>query len=541
MTKGRHVILGSIFLFLVSSPWNGAHGQRLAPPSGQGVVSPPAAYFERLKEQPDFFTLRDGWIHKAGFNSLGAPPLSGTLPVVVALGLFADSPEPHITREQLQTALFDGPTPFGTVSSFYQEVSGGRLTLTGETLPWVRTSVTLAQAVGDSYGLGGTALTGSFLAQALAGVDENFDFGGFDNDGPDGVPNSGDDDGFVDAVAFQFLEVSASCGGPGIWPHRSRLQNWENQTAYLTDDPSSGGGLIQVNDYTIQSAVDCTGGDVQKATTMAHELGHVLGLPDLYDRSQGLLPEERRWVVGCWSLMAAGSWGCGTSNREAWVRPTHPGPWEKDVMGWLGNVEVVGEVLDQEFVLDPVQTSERVLKIPMEMDLPLSLSEYLLIEYRTQEGFDQDLPASGVLVYHVDPKIKTNRPCDTCAQEYMVELLEADGNNTLRMNFLQGGNRGEAGDAWGLVGSGALTNNTYPSTRLTSGASSGVTIYGISIQDGVARIRLSSVELPRARLGRSFLGSSGEGLSADEVQYLDSHGNQNGQYDVGDLRAYLKR
>jgi len=524
--------------FSVTEP---AKAQGIALVSGGTDRPIPPAYYERVRERPDFFRLKDGWIQRTISSSLQGSPLSGTLPVVLVQGLFADSPEPHVTREDLQTALFDGPSEFGTLTEFYHEVSGGRLSVTGEALPWVRTSITLAQAVGDSYGLGGDAMTGAFLFETVAGVDPDFDFSLFDDDGPDGVPNSGDDDGAVDAVAFQFLEVSASCGGPGIWPHRSRLQYWNDGEAFVTNDTRVGGGFIKVNDYTIQSAVDCGGVDVQKATTIAHELGHVLGLPDLYDRSQGLLPEQRRWVVGCWDLMAAGAWGCGTSNREAWVRPTHMGAWEKDRLGWLGGMEIVGEVLDEEFILEPVQSSEQVLKIPLETGFPTSLNEYLLLEYRTQEGFDEDLPASGVLVYHVDPKIKTNRPCDTCPQHYRVELLEADGNNTLRLNFLQGGNRGEAGDAWGVAGPGRLTNNSYPSTRLTSGDSSPVTIFNISLEGGRAHIRLSTHEIPRSSLAQPFLGTTGAGLTPEEIEYLDSHGNQNGQYDVGDLRAYLKR
>lgn len=539
--RTREWLALSLVFTLVTSYPGVALAQGIAPVSeGTSRLLPPG-YHERVRDRPDFFQIKDGWIHRTNRAALEAPPLSGTLPVVLVLGLFADSPEPPVTHEDLQAALFDGPSEFGTVSGYFDEVSGGRLAMTAQTLPWVRTSVTLAQAVGNSYGLGDDAMTGAFLFEAVAVVDETFDFGLFDNDGPDGVPNSGDDDGVVDAVAFQFLEISASCGGPGIWPHRSRLGYWNDDVPYVTNDGRAGGEFIRVDDYTIQSAMDCGGANVQKATTMAHELGHVLGLPDLYDRSQGLLPEERRWVVGCWDLMAAGAWGCGTSNREDWVRPTHMGAWEKARLGWLGGVEVVGSVLDQEFVLEPVQSGERVLQIPLETGLPLAQGEYLLIEYRSKEGFDRDLPASGVLVYHVDPKIKTNMPCDTCPQQYMVELLEADGNNTLRLNFLQGGNRGEAGDAWGVTGPGRLTNSTYPSTRLTSGASSPVTIYEISIEDGLAHITLSSVEVSKSRLAQTFLETSGSGLSPQEVEYLDSRGNQNGQYDVGDLRAYLKR
>jgi len=501
----------------------------------------PGAYFQRLQERPDFFRIQGGWIARTAHAVETSEALTGTMPVAIILALFSDSPEPNVTSEDVQRAMFDGPSPYGTVSEFYTEVSGGRFGLTGQTAPWVRTSLTMAEVVGTEWGLGEDAQTGPYLFEAVAAADARMDFSQFDNDGPDGIPNSGDDDGVVDAVAIQYLEIAASCGGPSIWPHRSRLQYWNDGDPYETDDLGPTGTPIIVNDYTTQGATDCGGVEVQKATTIAHELGHVLGLPDLYDRSQGITPEKRRWVVGCWSLMAAGAWGCGTENRESWVRPTHMGPWEKELLGWLSEVEEVGEVLDHPFTLEPVQTGQHVLKIPLEPHVAATDAEYLLMEYRTQEGFDADLPASGVLIYHIDPKIGGNQPCDTCPQIYRVGMLEADGNNSLRLNFQQGGNRGEAGDAWGVPGPGTLSNNSHPSTRLSSGAPSPVTIYRIAIEGGLAQITLSSKRVAMGTLLQTFLGSGATPPTSEEREYLDSHGNGNGQYDVGDLRAYLKR
>jgi hypothetical protein len=163
------------------------------------------------------------------------------------------------------------------------------------------------------------------------------------------------------------------------------------------------------------------------------------------------------------------------------------------------------------------------------------------VEYRTREGFDAELPSSGVLVYHVDPKIRGNRPCDTCPQLYRVALVEADGNNTLQTSFLQGGNMGEAGDAWGVFGEGRLTQNSYPSSRLNSGDRSGVTIYRIALEEGLARVTLSSRYLSTQSLLRDFLDTVAQPLTSEEKAYLDAHGNGNGEYDVGDLRAYLRR
>lgn len=502
----------------------------------------PHAYYERVREQPDLFELKHGWIRSARRAEAMNAAVAGTLPVLVVPALFADSPDPHISSEQMQRVLFDGPSEYGTLREFYEEVSGGRLSINGRAMPWARTSLTMAEVVAGSYGLGNSARTGEYLIEALAAADLLIDFGLFDNDGPDGIPNSGDDDGRVDAVAFQFLEISASCGGPSIWPHRSWIEAWTTDgSPYVTNDSQPNGQPIVVSDYIIQSATDCGGVDVQTATTMAHELGHVLGLPDLYDRSRGVEPEHRHWVLGCWSLMAAGSWGCGVDDRSGWVRPTHMGAWEKERLGWLSRLEVVPASLLGEYDIEPVISNEHVLKIPLETGERADTNEYLLIEYRVKEGFDQDLPVSGVLVYHVDPTMAHNQLLYSSPQWYKVSLLEADGNSSLQRSFRNGGNRGEAGDAWGVTGPGRLSNSTIPSSRLNSAQESPVTIHEISISGGTAHITLSTTVVPTASLVQTFFGNQAVPLTSEEEVYLDLFGNNNGRYDVGDFRAYLMR
>jgi hypothetical protein len=91
------------------------------------------------------------------------------------------------------------------------------------------------------------------------------------------------------------------------------------------------------------------------------------------------------------------------------------------------------------------------------------------------------------------------------------------------------------------MGPGSLTKSTYPSTRLNSGAPSPVTIYRIAIEEGLARISLSSRAIPEGTLLQGFLKAASPPLTPEERAYLDAHGNGNGQYDVGDLRAYLRR
>ena len=492
----------------------------------------PPGYYRLVEAQPDFFTLAPGWIRKAADASRIGAALAGELRMVVVPALFSDSPDPPHTASDIQRVYFDGPYVNGTLAEYYDEISGGRLQIVGEVVPWVRTSRDLAAVVGSSWGLGQDAQIGAYLTEALGLVDSATDFGEFDNDGPDGIPNSGDDDGYVDAIAFEFAEVAASCGGPAIWPHRSTIRSRVG-APYATDDPTPAGPTIRIDGYTIQSVVTCDGSDIHTASTMAHELGHVLGLPDIRHHVGGILPDQRRWLIGCFGLMSGGSWGCVGSTPAEWVGPSHMSPWEKLEMGWLGSVEIAPSVELTEIVLEPVQFSEQVLKVP------LAGNEHLLIEFRDTIGFDHVLPASGVLVYHIDPG-RTIVPCSTCPEIYGVYLMEADGRGDLLRTPREGGNRGEASDMFAITGPGILTNATVPSTRLNTGQKTDVRIR-IVVEDGVAHVVISTAPFAIDRLLQSFLVTDADWLRQQELEFLDDLGNRNGRYDVGDLRAYLNR
>ncbi len=321
----------------------------------------PDAYYRRVAQDPMAFRLPNGLFRAGPSGVEQVRPVSGTHRVVVLPALFGDSPEPHVTREMIQGALFDGPAPYGTITEAYTEISRGQLTLLGDVLPWVRTSRPMIEAVGTENGLGADSDLGPYFIEALSLADPDVDFGQYDNDGPDNQPNSGDDDGFVDAMVFEYLEIAGSCGGPSIWPHRFGIAPWNDGAPYQTDDPRPGGGFVQVNGYITQSATACDGIEIQTANTIAHEYGHVLGLPDFYHPTASGGALGRRWVLGCWELMAAGSWGCGphAESRDPFG-PTHLSARNKNLLGWLSFTDVpLGGVVEQEFVLNPVQSSAR--------------------------------------------------------------------------------------------------------------------------------------------------------------------------------------
>src|SRR5258708_16478388 len=125
-----------------------------------------------------------------------------------------------------------------------------------------------------------------------------------------------------------------------------------------------------------------------------HEMGHILGLPDLYvQRNPGEPPSLDAVGVGNWCLMSV---------QVANGRPQHMSAWSKERLGWIKPV-VIDPGVRQQLVLAPIEKAPReCFKIPLRPDG----SEYLLLENRKKIGFDASVPAEGLLIWHV----QNNRP-----------------------------------------------------------------------------------------------------------------------------------
>ncbi|MDA1102039.1 MAG: M6 family metalloprotease domain-containing protein [Gemmatimonadetes bacterium] len=621
----RAAVCIAIAALVVSAFASEAAGQDIETASRLRGIPLPEAYFRQVRADPTLYEFKHGLFGRA---EVGRTAAQGEVRLPVVLALFADSPqEPHITREMVQAALFSGPAERGTITQAYLEMSRGALDVGGDVYGWARGSLTMAQVVGTDRGFGPDARIAEYLTEALDSIDGEVDFSQYDNDGPDGVANSGDDDGFVDVITFEYLEVAASCGGPAIWPHRSSLQGRTGEP-YKTDDLGISGDTIFVQDYITQSAAACSGDVVQDAAVITHEFGHALGLPDYYhwiDSSLG--PYGRRWVMGCWALMAAGAWGCGpVTEVRTPFGPTHMMAHSKWTLGWLDYLEV-GEVWNEEIILDPTETTGMALRVPLDSDG----NEFLIAEFRDLIGFDAQLPGAGVLLYQQD-LTASRYPNPTSGNPYFLTMLEQDGNGSLLKLAAEGGSRGEIGDAWGVGGvSGKLNAETTPRLRRTNGARTPVVVHEVYVDGPKARLIISTGRTPRlippaepfevtqvrtfaepvriaggtgpytgvgtlpaglsleaagdelllvgsvreagpheysyavrdalgqvsdviavvlnaptewtvsvVNLLQRFLLSSEEPLTPGELAYLDDRGNGNGQYDIGDLRKWLR-
>lgn len=441
-------------------------------------VSWPQAYQERLAQQPTAFTYTHAYlplmariranrlaVSRGEMTMTAAAPLgglvvSGTKSIPVLLATYSNTPTAPYPPGNLQTELFDGPWPTGTMTDYYHEISYGVFTVTGTVFPWQKLANDDSFYEGGCNGLCPGAGTGEFLKETLDLNDAAIDFSQYDNDGPDGAPNSGDDDGFVDFVAFVHPENGGECGNGNLWAHRWMYSGWTG-AAYTTNDARAGGGSIQIDDYVLMPALACDGSTMIQIGVFAHEFGHAFGLPDLYDTDGDNGDSEG---IGNWGLMAAGSWGGDGQSPE---KPSHMSAWSKQFLGWITPTQVGADV-DPASLAD-VETHGFAYKVP------ISATQYFLVSNRQQTGFDSALPAGGVLIWRINETVLNsglaNNRVNADESNPGVGLEEADGKDDLD----SAANRGDAGDPYpGSSGNRAFDKTSHP---MSSGR---VAVCGIS-------------------------------------------------------------
>jgi len=435
----------------------------------------------RLAPEPGE-SLRDGpAIFRTSLGPRGHP-VRGEVAIPVLLGLFSDTPGEGEYRAETVIREYFADRP-GTIRDYYDEVSGGRLDLRGEVGGWFRSEAerTRAWVTDGQSGLGGGGRLGSFIKDLVRAADaEGWDWGRFDDDGPDGIPNSGDDDGFVDAVAVLHPTRGGECGGDGsadrVWSHRWSLSSSTGR-AETTTSPAAGGGFIQVDDYLIQPIRSC--GDGRNATGLneigvfTHELGHAFGLPDLYDTNT---QNGTHQGAGTWDLMATGSWGCDDRSPD---RPCHMGAWSRVQLGWAEVVEVSAGRPLTSVTLPPVETGGPVYRVASAD----GSGEYFLLENRQPVGFDATLHRGGLLVWQIDPdQVALNWPFNSvnASLERGVWLRQADGLDQLGLAQAA---RGDAGDPFPYEGTDGANRDfhasTVPASRSSGGDATAVTLLDI--------------------------------------------------------------
>lgn len=233
-----------------------------------------------------------------------------------------------------------------SLKTYYEKTSSGRYSVDGEVSDWVKVDYNEARYgsnycgdtncanVWDAVKDGVTAWTKDQKAQGRTDAQIKADLAKYDlwdRYDFDGDGNFNEPDGYIDHFQIVHAGEDESAGGGAegtnaLWAHRWYAYGSDAGKTGPADNKSGGTQIgdsgIWVGDYTMQPENGGLG-------VFAHEYGHDLGLPDLYDTTG-----KGENSVGFWSLMSAGSW-LGTGKDAIGDLPGDMTAWDKFQLGWL--------------------------------------------------------------------------------------------------------------------------------------------------------------------------------------------------------------
>ncbi len=284
-----------------------------------------------------------------------------TLKILVVLIDWTNRPHTY-SHETIDSMLFSHNVfAGGSVADYYDENSYNQAIITGVTTQW--------------YTMG--FYSGYFdFESMLTGLDNVYDFSEFD----------GNNDGFVDAIIFvRSGDGQEFSHDPNdIWSHAIRyppgyepgpfdgkyVNTWntspETYPLRSESDPRVFSGLSGLNSIGV----------------FTHELGHSMGLPDLYDYDSKLdtmtykTPgDENDHPMVDWCQMGYGGYGILSLGSNP---PSHLSGWCKKELGWIEPIVLDGTY--ENLVIKAIETTNdsSLYKVWIDYDE----DEYFLLEYR---------------------------------------------------------------------------------------------------------------------------------------------------------------
>lgn len=252
-----------------------------------------------------------------------------------------------------------------------------------------------------------------------------------------------------------------------IWPHMYYL------SASDYGKPLSLDG-VTVDTYACSSELNGDG-NLDGIGTFCHEFSHCMGFPDLYDTSS-----DGGWFgMGDFDLMCSGSYN-GDSKC-----PAGYSAYEKAECGWLTLKDMTN--IEQETSIEGVQ--------PMSADGDAYIiknkgheDEYYILENRQKTGWDSYLPASGLMITHVDYDADIwdwNMP--NTSGKYEDANGNTKTNDHQRLTIFRAGNSssdyGDSSDLYPYRSNNTLTKTSSPAATLYNTNSNGSKYMHVAIKD----------------------------------------------------------
>jgi immune inhibitor A len=259
--------------------------------------------------------------------------------------------EPDFSQEYYMGLLFDDSPGAISMRNFYLEQSSGAYTVGGDVSDWVGVPFNQARYgnnncgsivcssvwifVQDSANQWYSDVRDGGMSQAeINAYLSQFDV--WDRYDYDGDGNFDEPDGYIDHFqsvhAGQGEETGGGAyGSDAIWSHRWYAYYTNIGVTGPSFNPAGGVRIGKSNywigDYTIEPENGGVG-------VFAHEYGHDLDLPDLYDTAGNTCGSACENSTGFWTVMSSGSYG-NDGTEDIGSKPTHMGNWEKFQLGWL--------------------------------------------------------------------------------------------------------------------------------------------------------------------------------------------------------------
>ena len=408
-------------------------------------------------------------------GSSEAAPSTGTIQVAFILSEFEDQ---EYQDDHDQDYFED--LAFGNSNSmwdYYDEVSRGELNIQGD--------------IYGPYTLDGDA--------ADYGT-ENMNFV------EDSVEIADDDIDYRDYDAVMVIH-----SGPGEESTGNSDDIWSIHWPYSIETDDDGHEIEEITQAP-EYEYDLWNNERSPLGVWAHEFGHELGLPDLYDTdgsSEG---------IGQWGLMASGSW---TDDGET---PAYLSAWSRYWLGWIEPIVITDDINNLE--LEPIENEGNVYLLPIPGNWSNS-NEYYLIENRQQLKYDSYLPGEGLLIWHIDEDVIysnwNSNSVNNDENHKGVDLEEADGNDDLDHST----NWGDSGDPYN---SGSFTKDTYPNSLAYNGTESGWKIKNIETSGDNIIVDISFLSKPHA------VADADEAVIAEGLE-LQFYGNESWDED-GNIVSY---
>jgi M6 family metalloprotease-like protein len=314
-------------------------------------------------------------------------PTTGTVKILALLISFSDYPgtTPPATFESRLFGNGSGSPPYDSLRNFYTRSSYGQLAIAGDVLGWYQSPYARATVAETDAG------RQNLIKEALSYYDaQGHDFSQYDNDG----------DGTIDYLCV-------------FWtgPHGEWASFWWGYYTWFSDSTYRLDGKRLTN-YSWQWELYNYPSGGFNPSTIIHETGHALGVPDYYDYDDTIGP---RGGVGGLDIMD------GTADHNSfskfmldWITPTV-------VAGGSRTVSLRASGLYPDAVLFFPGASGGIF------------DEYFMVQNRNRVGNDTNIftGSDGLVIWHVDARLDAwnyDFLYDNSYTEHkLLRLMEADG------------------------------------------------------------------------------------------------------------------